>query len=201
MSLAALDADNQRWLGGWGACEAVSSVLKSHGWTNADIAEAACWAVSNLASNSVENQAKLGTAGACEAVVEALSVHGESDVHVAEAGCWAVNNLIMSSIVDNQRRILEAGACVAVVTVLALHAMDSDSVAEAVRTYIETQLCYRQYSCCLRITLDIIYDLFYDFNFYARNRLVGLFAILLTADLTCMPYFVRLVCARSLLPP
>ena len=104
--LARTDA-NQIKFGEAGCCELVVSVLRTHGTSNAAVAEEACCSIRNLAVNDA-NQIKFGDAGGCEVMVSVLRTHGTSNAAVALCACWAITNLSFN--VENKRRLVAADA-------------------------------------------------------------------------------------------
>ena len=94
--------------------------MKIHGETSSSVAEAGCYAISNLAANDDINNEKLGSCGACEIVIELLKALGKTNINVAEAGCLAVCNLAF--IESNQDKL---GICTIVMELWHMYIVQS----------------------------------------------------------------------------
>ena len=106
--LARLNDANRIKFGDAGGCEVMVSVLRTHGTSNAAVAEKACGAIINLAVYNDANKIKFGDAGGCEVMVSVLRTHGTSNAAVALCACWAITNLSFN--VENKRRLVAADA-------------------------------------------------------------------------------------------
>ena len=103
-------------------------VLRSHGRSNAEVAEKCCGAFCWGVYDDAENRVKYGAvAGSMEVLVDVLRSHGCSNAEMAEKCCVAIGNITYENAENRGKYCAVAGSMEVLVDVLKAHGKNPDS--------------------------------------------------------------------------
>ena len=111
-NLAMSNDDNRRCIGSSGGIKVVLAMMKTHGLSNAQIAEPICEMLRYLACN-VDNKRTISSSNGIEDFLNMVKAHGSTNESIAVNGCAVI--CILAGDNDSRTNIPETHQAVAIV--------------------------------------------------------------------------------------